>query len=823
MAEKLGIGFVVGATVGASVASAFASVESKIKATQRAFGNAAKAARSMDAVLKAREARDAAKARVQATGGQNAKALADLKRLNREYVKARQSALAYGRSVEDWRRKHQQAAAAVETTAAKLARLKSLQDRKKAMQDESSRRKKIVGDAMGLTMSGLAMAAPLRIGIGFEEGMSKVKAISGATGQDFEALKAQARELGATTVWSATEAAEGMSFLAMAGFNSSQTMAAMPGMLSLASAGAVDLGTTADIASNVLTGFGFKAEKMNYVGDVLAKTFTRSNTTLQSLGESMKFVAPTAAKAGQSFQDTAAMIGKLGDAGIQGSMAGTGLNAIIGRMAKPPEQAAQALRRLRISIMDANGNMRAMPDIFAEIARKTSRMSEVQRLAYAKMLFGTEHFSKGLVLMSAAANGSLQELSSSLYEEGYATRVAKEQTDNLAGDLKALNSASEEVAISIYDAVSPVMRTMTQDMTGAVQKAGLWVKANPELARGLFMVGGALVGLKAGALAFSLLHSVARSSMLSVGGAFASLRQGMAMTGAGARRMGSLFRISWGQALAPVSARISGLRQRMASLRGGMASLRAAATSTAASLRTVGMAGFLAGSKAMVAGGMARASRMGWSVLRAGVMGVGSAFKIAFGPISLLMTALSFGVEYLIEHWDTIAPYFTKLWDGVKAVFNKALEWMSPIFDTVGAAFDKLGEAWNWMFGDDEKKAAVEPNKANPPSSAAAPSAAKAEVKPAAAQAAVVPAKPAEAKPKPNFAARVAQRAGTAQPDQKGEGAAPVSVSLQFSLNGMPDTAFAQGVICALREHSGELENLISGIVHNQARLAYGA
>ena len=112
-------------------------------------------------------------------------------------------------------------------------------------------------------------------------------------------MSAQARELGATTVWSAKEAAEGMTYLSMAGFNAHQTMAAMPGMLSLASAGAMDLGQTADVASNILTGFGFKAEQMGYVSDVLAKTFTRSNTTLESLGNSFKYVGPAAANAGQ--------------------------------------------------------------------------------------------------------------------------------------------------------------------------------------------------------------------------------------------------------------------------------------------------------------------------------------------------------------------------------------------------------------------------------------------------------------------------------------------------------------------------------------------
>ena len=351
--------------------------------------------------------------------------------------------------------------------------------------------------------------------------MSRVKAISGATGEQLAALTKQARELGATTVWSAKEAAEGMTFLSMAGFNANQTMAAMPGMLSLASAGAVDLGTTADIASNILTGFGFEAGKMTYVGDVLAKTFTRSNTTLQSLGESFKYCGPAASKAGQSFETAAAMIGALGNAGIQGSEAGTGLNAIISRMASPPKAAATALNKLGISVGDAQGNMRSMPDLLHEINQKTKHMGEVELLATAKALFGVNHFAKGLALLGAEADGSLGKLADGLYEEGYATRVAKEQTDNLMGDLKGLNSAWQEVAISIYDTVSPALRAVTQGLTTGLRAVGTWINANPRLARGLTLAAVAFVTLKtvtlAGMIAFSAMKTVTLGMSLAMG------------------------------------------------------------------------------------------------------------------------------------------------------------------------------------------------------------------------------------------------------------------------------------------------------------------
>lgn len=823
MAEKLGISIVVGASVGASVASAFASVENRIKATRQAFSNASRQARAYQDVLDKRARRDEAKARVAASGGQDARALAEFRKLNQEYLRAARNAGTYGKSLDAIRERHRRLTDAVEASSAQLGRFRTIQERRQAMRDESSRRRDLVGNAAGLAMSGLAMAAPLRIGMGFEESMSRVKAISGASGQQLAELTAQARELGATTVWSAKEAAEGMTFLSMAGFTTQQTLAAMPGMLSLASAGAVDLGTTADIASNILTGFGFEAERMGYVGDVLAKTFSRSNTTLQSLGEAMKFVAPTASKAGQSFQDVAAMIGKLGDAGIQGSMAGTGLNAIIGRLAGPPKEAADAMRALGISIKDSSGNMRAMPDLFKEIAAKTEKMSEVQRLAYAKALFGVEHFSKGLVLMSAAAKGSLQEMSASLYEEGYSTRVAGDQTNNLSGDLKGLYSAWEEVAISLYDAVNPALRSVTRGMTSIVQKAGMWINANPKLTQGLFMLGGALVGIKTGALAFMLMGSLARSSSLGIQASLGAMRQGMTLVGRGARWSAGLFRISWGQALGPVASRVAASRARFSALRASLISVASRAHSTAAGLRAVGTAGMIAGARSLAAAGMAKASRMGWNVLRTGIRGVGAAFRVAFGPVSILMAALSFGVDYLMEHWESIAPFFGRLWNGVKSVFDKALQWMQPFFDMMGAALDKLGKAWSWLTGDEEKSAVAvktveeKAQQAKP----AALETSSAQVVPKAAQAAVqpVPKSPAAS----DFSRRLAEKTSGLSPASPPvpEGSA-VSVDMNFTLNGMPDAAFAQGVIRALRERQAELETIISGIVHNQARLAYG-
>lgn len=192
------------------------------------------------------------------------------------------------------------------------------------------------------------ISASITTGMDFSSQMSRVAAVSNASQEEREALEAQARLLGKTTVWSGSQVGQGMEYLSMAGFKTKDILAAMPGMLNLASAGGIDLGRASDISSNILTGFGFESREMGRVGDVLTNAFTSSNTTLESLGNTMNNAAPVAKSLGASLEETAAMAGKLGDAGIQGEMAGTTLRAVMLRLSAPSTKAAEALKDLGI-------------------------------------------------------------------------------------------------------------------------------------------------------------------------------------------------------------------------------------------------------------------------------------------------------------------------------------------------------------------------------------------------------------------------------------------------------------------------------------------
>lgn len=332
-------------------------------------------------------------------------------------------------------------------------------------------------------------------GIAFEESMSKVGALSrlDKTSEAFKQLQAQAEQLGATTSFSATEAAQGMGFLAMAGFKANEIMAAMPSTLALAKAGNMDLAQTADIASNILSGFGLKATEMTRVSDVLAATFSRSNVDLSMLGDSMKYVAPIIKELGGSMEDAAAMSGLLGNVGIQGSQAGTALRSMFTRMAAPPKMARDAIEKLGLATQDAQGNMRPMVDIMADIAEKTKDMGNAERMGYFKQIAGEEAGTAFAELVNKGGVGEIAKFSEILKKsQGEVSQIAKKMGDNTAGDIKTFQSAYEALAISLTQTNTAPMRELIQMGTGVLRMVQNWVKENPKLASTLLKI--AVVG-----------------------------------------------------------------------------------------------------------------------------------------------------------------------------------------------------------------------------------------------------------------------------------------------------------------------------------------
>ncbi|MBN6064192.1 phage tail tape measure protein [Aggregatibacter actinomycetemcomitans] len=325
------------------------------------------------------------------------------------------------------------------------------------------------------------------------------------------ALRNQAIELGASTPFTSAQATQGQGYLAMAGFNDQQVIAATPHTLNLALAGGIeDLGRVTDIASDISQGFKIPAERMERVADVLAYTMTTSNTTLETIYESMKYAAPVMTSLGQSFESSAAMTGFLGNVGIKGSMAGTTLRSIGLQLINN-----KVLRELGIKTKDKKGNQRQIPEILADIKRKTDKMGTGDRSVIIKDIFGKIPVAGAMELISQA-DGILQNYEDQVKKSaGTAEKIAKIMVDNLQGDIKNMESAREALGVGIYDSISGELRELTQEFTALLRTAEKWTRQNPELTakivKWVAAIGGglAVVGALSMALSF-LFYPVAR-------------------------------------------------------------------------------------------------------------------------------------------------------------------------------------------------------------------------------------------------------------------------------------------------------------------------
>ncbi|EOD1811638.1 phage tail tape measure protein, partial [Escherichia coli] len=393
-----------------------------------------------------------------------------------------------------------------------LARVTRARERYSRAQETAGKLKTGGALAIGAAAAGgYAAGRFLQPAIGFGKEMSRVQALTriDKNSPQFKALREQALKLGSETQFTASDAASGQSFLAMAGFTPQAIQAALPGVLNMALAGGVELGETADIGSNILTQFNLTADQMDQVGDTLTAAFTRTNTDLRALGETMKYTGPVAAKLGISLEEAAAMAGMLANNGLRGSDAGTAMRASLSRLASPPKAAADALKELGVSVADARGKMRPMEDVLLDLYKATQKYGQVDQVSFFKDIAGEEAFVGLQTLVAAAGSGELQKLTRELQgARGEADRVAKVMADNLDGDLKNLDSAWEGLRIRISDLVDGPLRSVTQWLTRVLEKITSLAQAHPVLTRQLLIAGSALLAMTATIGSLSLVIGV---------------------------------------------------------------------------------------------------------------------------------------------------------------------------------------------------------------------------------------------------------------------------------------------------------------------------
>lgn len=313
-------------------------------------------------------------------------------------------------------------------------------------------------------------AAAVKTATDFEAGMSEVKAISGATATEFDALRDKAIEMGAKTKFSASDSADAFKYMAMAGWDASQMMDGIAGIMDLAAASGEDLATTSDIVTDALTAFGLQASDSAHFADVLAQASSKSNTNVGLMGETFKYVAPVAGSLGYSIEDTAVAIGLMANSGIKGSQAGTALRSTITRLAKPVGEAKVAVEELGISITNADGTMKPLSQTMEELREKFAGLTEEQKAQYAAMLAGQEGMS-GLLAIVNASDEDFQKLTDEINNaNGAAQDMADIMMDNTAGAIEQLKGALESAGILIGEQLTPYIRKLAEWITGLVEK-----------------------------------------------------------------------------------------------------------------------------------------------------------------------------------------------------------------------------------------------------------------------------------------------------------------------------------------------------------------
>lgn len=318
-------------------------------------------------------------------------------------------------------------------------------------------------------IAGLGVAA-VKTTADFDSEMSKVSAISGATGTDLDKLRGKAREMGAKTKFSASEAAQGMQYMAMAGWKTQDMMDGLEGIMNLAAASGEDLASTSDIVTDALTAFGLSAKDSSHFSDILAAASSNANTNVSMMGETFKYAAPVLGSLGYTAEDAALAIGLMANAGIKSSQAGTSLRGAITNLAKPTDTVAAAMDKYGISLTDSSGKMLSLRELMEQLRQKLGGLSEAEQAQAAAALFGKEAMS-GMLAIINGSDKDFEKLAGAIDNcDGSSEKMANTMNDNLQGQITILMSQLQELAISFGEILMPKIRDIVTHIQNFVDK-----------------------------------------------------------------------------------------------------------------------------------------------------------------------------------------------------------------------------------------------------------------------------------------------------------------------------------------------------------------
>lgn len=313
-------------------------------------------------------------------------------------------------------------------------------------------------------------AAAFESGTEFEAAMSKVQSVSGATGETLQALNDKAKEMGATTMFSASQSAEALNYMAMAGWNSQQMIAGLEGVMDLAAASGTDLATASDIITDDLTAFGMSAQEAGHMADVFAAASSNANTNVEMMGATFSKVGPIAGSMGYSLEDVAIATGLLANSSIKAEQAGTQMKTMLANLANPSKAQREAMEALNISLTDAQGNMKTFREVMQNLRTSFDGLSEAEKTQYAATLAGKEAMAGMLVLVNSS-DEDFNKLANAIdNSNGAAKQMSNTMQDNLKGDITIMKSALEGLQIAFYDCFDDTAREAVQGATGVINE-----------------------------------------------------------------------------------------------------------------------------------------------------------------------------------------------------------------------------------------------------------------------------------------------------------------------------------------------------------------
>ncbi|WP_455863796.1 phage tail tape measure protein [Pantoea agglomerans] len=543
-------------------------------------------------------------------------------------------------------------------------RLNHISDRYRKGQELSGRMRNAGAAGVGAaTVGAIAATSVLRPGYEFAQANSTLQATLGLdkNSDDFKSLKTQARSIGDNTAASANDAALAQIIIAKSGGSVDDIKAATPVTLNMSLANNRTMEESAKLLMSTKNAFGLANGQVAHLGDVISATLNKTAADFDGLNDALTYIAPVAKNAGVSVEQTTAMIGALAKAGTTGSMAGTGVRAMLLRVQAPTGQAFKAIKELGVKTADSKGNMRPFFTILKEMQKsfEKNKLGTAQQAEYLKTIFGEEAASSAVTLMQSAASGLLDDLTKTFQvSDGSTEKLVKVQQDNLGGDFKELQSAQEAIGTDLYDQLDASLRKLTQDSTKFLLTVDSWIQKNPALSSGI--------------------AKAATAGLIFVGA------------------LGALGLVAW-PVMAGVNALIAG-----AGLLGTAFSVAGGAITAALGALTLPVVLVVA---AVVAGALL--IRKYWEPIKAFISGVAEGFTAAAGPISNAFISLQPAFNWLSDKVKDLWNWFTKLLDPVKSTqtelknagdmgktFGKNL---ADALKIPGQALDQLMSGISWV------------------------------------------------------------------------------------------------------------------------------